>query len=418
MRKHHDTVRNGQVVRHGDVACGRVRAVQREREKTRLRRGARKHARHRVKRHAFRQRARERRHDRWCASNDHRPLNVRHIDFAVLQVVYQADLACGVKSGHLRANVVAHDHDGRKVHVYAVDVLDPNAMEIVRADVVGLGLAGFLIDRAHVLVEVIANRDDLITVRQLLRGVLHLAVGTAIDLVELRLHQLPLNLNLVRFTVLPVRVVRVVRIVRNEVAQLHLVVVVALRRRHLHPHRIAELKHRRCGRGRRQLDDWLHLRGKVVDRRVIHEGRRRDVHDTAACQVSGAIVKQPEIADGPRDAVKAHPEVFTTKIHSRIGELVAIGGVDGARRHRRVGCPRTVRVLLALILHAHHGVQRVRVVLRDRWRTVVVPVVRVRDVPTANVFYLNLEPVTRLPGIVHRVEVIETAIGDTGLHRG
>lgn len=124
------------------------------------------------------------------------------------------------------------------------------------------------------------------------------------------------------------------------------------------------------------------------------------------------VVDEPVVADGAHRETEGNTEVLTPEVHIWIRELVTIRRVDRPARDRCVGCPRAICVLFAFPANAALGMGRVRVILLEAWGTVMVVIVNVSDVRAAAV--LDLEAVADMPGVIHRVEVVDAAISDAG----
>ena len=132
-------------------------------------------------------------------------------------------------------------------------------------------------------------------------------------------------------------------------------------------------------------------------------------------KIAGTIVDEPIVMNRADRPIVADTKMLAAKVHTRIGEHVAVGRIDRTARDRRVGRPGAVRILFALPANAALRVRRVRVILLEARRAVMVVVVGIGDVGAVTVFDLDLEAVALMPGVIHRVEIVDAAVGDAGL---
>ena len=363
---------------------------------------------------------------RGVSAHDDPAVDVGLILLAILQVLDHAQRRLCGEAGHLRTDEFADYDLGCTIHVLGVAVgighgdAGADAVEIVqvgridgRIDLVAHRLAILAVDRVvggSVAVELVTPGRVLgwvpQRVGQALEFLLHcVAVGVG-------LQEFPLRLHLVGLLVLPIRLAVAVGVVRDQVLEHHLVRVVGDRLDDLHPTRFTE---RLAGRNRddRCRDGGHHLcrlgagRRRVGEPGCAHLNRR-----TEQGKATRRVVHQPGVDDRARRPVVADPKMLAALVHGDVCAGVSLWRREGRGRLVReavIRPPGPTGILGALVADEHLGVQRVGVVLANFRHAVVIPVEGVGDVRAVDVVDFDFEPVRDLPGVVHRVEVVQVA---------
>ena len=138
----------------------------------------------------------------------------------------------------------------------------------------------------------------------------------------------------------------------------------------------------------------------------------------AAHQNAGAVVDEPVIQHRAHRLAEPHSKMLATEVDARIGEHVTVGWCNRPGRNRCVSGPGTVSVLFAFPSNAALRMPRNGVILLKARRTVVIVVIGVGDVCRAAVLNLDFKPMADVPGVIDRIEVVDTAVGDAGLGIG
>ena len=193
-----------------------------------------------------------------------------------------------------------------------------------------------------VLVEFVTGRDHIVPMVEALWGTIEDAIAS-IGIARVKLHHLPLKLDLGRLTVRPSFHHRVVGVGGHKITQFHFTICMRGGGDHLDPGRLSELVDHHWGNWwRRRNDHRLDLRSGGCDRRDVVKYRRGDTDCRAHEETPIAIVLQPVIEDIGGIGRISNAEVLTAKIHRGIGELMPHGRSDRIGGNSRVSRPGTI----------------------------------------------------------------------------
>jgi hypothetical protein len=125
----------------------------------------------------------------------------------------------------LGTNIITNDDNRRQVDEHAINGFGADAMDANRAEIFEERIAALGVDRTNIGKEVIAARYDFIPIAKVFWSTFHTAFCTAIGLLKFRLKNLPLNLDFIGLAVAPVTVIGVLWVIRNQIAELNLAIV-------------------------------------------------------------------------------------------------------------------------------------------------------------------------------------------------
>ena len=323
-------------------------------------------------------------------------------------MVNHTNLASRIECRHLGTNIITNDDNRRQVDEHAINGFAADAMDAIRADTFAERLPRLRIDRPNIGKEVIAARYDFIPIAKVFWSTFHTAFCTAIGLLKFRLKNLPLNLDFIRLTVAPVTVIGVLWVIRNQIAELNLAIVMGRCTGLFDPAGWSKFEDRSLWR--RRDDDGLDLCRDIVYSGYIIKGWRGDIHGPCEDKIACSIILEPAIFNACRSTVKANAKVFTAEVNVRIDELVAIRWQNRSGRDRGVRHPATIRVFAALVAHENLWMEGIREVFRNLRRAVVVVVVGIRNIAAICAIDFDFKPVALAPGVIDGIEVVDASV--------